>query len=132
ERSFRLSKILLCPLAISSRIVSRRLVSASPAVNLPARSMISTEFARLVVTLKSIGFHILPLLGHPLDDRFKNRIRIDAFSLAFEIQNHPMAQRRQDHMPYIFVSDFGAAAEQRSHFASDDQSLRAARAGAIP
>src|SRR5438876_201695 len=75
---------------------------------------------------------ILPLLEHPFDDRFKNRIRIDAFSLAFEIQNHPMAQRRQDHMPYIFASDFGPAAEQRSHFASDDQSLRAARAGAIP
>src|SRR5437660_11477978 len=54
ETSFRLSKILLCPLAISSRIVWRRDVSASPAVNLPARSTIKTESARLVVTLKSI------------------------------------------------------------------------------
>src|SRR6267142_3122232 len=74
---------------------------------------------------------ILALLGHPIEDGFEYGVGIDAFGLAFEVQNDPMPQGREDNMPDIFGSDFGTPAEQRPDFAADNQGLSTTGARSI-
>src|SRR5439155_22839188 len=81
---------------------------------------------------KIFSWRILTLFGYPIDNGFQNRIGIDTFSLAFEIQNDAVAQCRQDHMANVLASHSRTAAQQGPNLAADNQGLGSSRTGAVP
>src|SRR5213594_3370249 len=126
-------RILLFPFATSSRMASRNTARESPEVILPARSTTEMPSDRRRDNFISISFPFLfPLrLGHAFNDGLQDRIGIDAFGLAFKIQNDAVTQGRQHHVADIAGCDFDPAIQQSPDFPTDDQSLRPPWARAI-
>src|SRR5206468_3906230 len=62
--------------------------------------------------------------------RGDDRIRVDAFGFALEIQEHAMTQGAQRDGADVFARDIDAVAQQGADFAADDHRLRGARTGA--